>query len=270
MGEPVGPVTSSPLPEHNVPVEWALAHSAGPVTVRVTAAADVGAVARLDPSRIVSIEVPLPLAGQAWPAGVPLDVVLREPAVEAAPLYALNPVARERPVRVTIEGRVGLARAARIAMALQLPVRLLAWQPSPDVLAELDDVLEVYLHGVQTTAPVEPFQSVLAWALHGDAPTAWTALEVDPDWFPRVEGDGAADAGAWPPASPGFVAARFAELVDGAGECASCPFRDWCQGVFKWPDAAYGCDGVKRLLGRIVDSAGQLARDLDESRALES
>jgi hypothetical protein len=231
--------------------------------VRASDADDVAAVARLDPGRIVSIEVPLHLAGAAWPDGVPLDVVLDEPAGQAASLYALNPVARQRPVRVTVPGRPGLARAARIAMALQFPVRLLALQPSSEVLSELDEVLEVYLHGAQTSAPVEFFQSALAWRLRGDAPPAWIALEADPDWFPRIE-----EAGAGPALPPGFVQVRFTRLVEEGAECASCRFREWCQGFFKWPDPSYACGGVTRLLARVEESAGQLSRDLDEARAL--
>jgi hypothetical protein len=247
-------------------VEWALAHATGPVVVRAATAGDVAGVSRLDLSRIVSIEVPLHLAGAAWPDGVPLDVLIDDPATEAPALYALNHVARQRPVRVTIPGRKGIAVAVRIAMALQLPVRLLAVQPSPEVLGELHEALELYLHGPQTSAPVEFFQSALANRLHGDAPPAWVALELDPDWFPRVDDDRAVSA--WPPRQPGFVQARLASLVNAGGECATCRFRDWCQGFFKWPDPAYACDGVVRLLARVEESAGQLARDLDIAQRL--
>ena len=256
---------------HNAPVGWALAHPAGLVIVRATTAGDVVAVSGLHPGRIVSIEAALHLAGAGWPEGVPLDVVLEDPAREAAGLYALNPLARQRPVRVTIPGRPGIARAARVAMALRFPVRLLALQPSPELLAELDDILEVYLHGAQTAAPVEFLQSALAWWLHGDTPPAWIALELDPDWFPRVDGE-ATETRAWPPppAEPGFVRARLASLVEAGAECATCRFREWCQGFFKWPDPAYRCDGgMIPLLARIEDSAAQLSRDLDEARALE-
>jgi hypothetical protein len=256
---------------HNAPVGWALAHPTGPVIVRATTPDDVVAVSGLHPERIVSIEAALDLAGAGWPEGVPIDVVLEDPGREAAGLYALNPIARQRPVRVTIPGRPGMARAARVAMALQFPVRLLTLQPSPDVLAELDDALEVYLRGAQTAAPVEFLQSALAWCLHGEAPTAWIALELDPDWFPRVD-DEAAGTRAWspPPAVPGVVRARLAKLAEAGAECATCRFRQWCEGFFKWPDPAYRCDGgVIPLLARIEESAAQLSRDLDEARALE-
>lgn len=268
MDQPVAPPGSLPQPVHNAPVGWALAHPTGPVVLRVTTDGDLPAVRGLAPERLVAIELPLQAADAAWPAGVPLDVLLDDPAREAADLYTLHALRRQRPVRVTVPGRRGLARASRIAMALQFPVRLLTPQPSAGVLAELNEVLEVYLHGAQTSAPVEFLQSALAWWLHGDAPPAWIALELDPDWYPRVETD-AGKASAWPTCEPGFVRAHLARLVDAGAECAACRFREWCQGFFKWPVPAYDCGGITRLLTRVEESAAQLARDLDEARALE-
>jgi hypothetical protein len=179
-------------------------------------------------------------------------------------LYALNPVARRRPVRVTVTARPGVARAARIAMALQLPVRVLSVQPAADVIGELGEVLDEYLHGPRTSAPVEVFQSALARWLHGDAPPAWVALELDPDWYPRVADEGET-RDSWPVLEPGFVQAHLERLERDGAECGACRFRDWCQGFFKWPDPAYHCaPGVMPLLARVEESARQLARDLDQ------
>lgn len=269
VGQPVTPAGSRPQPEHHAPVGWALAHPTGPVVLGVTTVGELPAVRGLAPERIVAIELPLRLADAEWPDGVPLDVVLEDPAGEAASLYTLNTISRQRPVRITIPGRRGLARASRIAMALGFPVRLLTPQPSADVLADLHEVLKVYLHGAQTSAPVEFLQSALAWWLHGDSPPAWITLELDPDWFAHVDTD-AVNASASPACEPGFVQAHLAPLVDAGAECASCRFRAWCQGFFKWPVAAYDCGGIVRLLTRVEESAAQLARDLDDARALES
>ena len=153
-------------------------HSTGPLVVRVESADDVMTCRGLDLDRVVWVETPLHLAKADFPEGAPLDVMVADPAREAAGLYALTSVRNGHPVRVTIVGRPGVARAARIAMALQFPVRLLVQQPPSEVLAELDGVVEQYLHGSQTSAPVEFLQSALAWWLHGDAPSPWTALEL--------------------------------------------------------------------------------------------
>jgi hypothetical protein len=234
----------------------------------VTDVAEVARVPEIDPSRVPWFEVPPPLVGQAWPDTAALDIVLDDPARQAAGLYDLVRVRAERPLRVTIAGRPGIGRAARIAMALQLPVRLMLRQPTPAVIAELHEVLDAYLHDSQTTAPVEFLQSLLASCLHREAPPIWFALEMDPAWFPRV-GDAGEESDAWPPAEADFVARWFDTLVGSGAECATCRFGDWCRGFFKWPDPSYGCASVIELLARVEQSAVQLARDLDESRALE-
>jgi len=171
-------------------------------------------------------------------------------------------------MRVTIPGRPGIARAARIAMALQLPVRLMTIQPSPGVLAELDEVLETYLHDPQTNAPVEFFQAALAWLLHGDAPPLWVALELDPDWYRRVAEDGERENES-PAQQPGFVRRWLQSLVQARSECETCRFREWCEGFLKWADTSYHCAGVKRLLARIKESAVQITRDLEEAGDIE-
>lgn len=268
MDQPVDAPDPRPQPVCNVPADLVCSVPAGPLIVRVGDAGAVSTVAGLPLDRLVWLEVPLHLAEYAWPRGAPLDVVLEEPAREASGLYRLTRVLGDHPVRVTIPSRPGLARAARIAMALHLPVRLVTTQPAPSVLAELDDVLDGYLHDSQTSAPVEFLQAALAWLLHGDAPPLWIALELDPAWYPRVGmPDQANDDGA--PAAPGVVSEWLERLVTDGAECADCRFRTWCQGFFKWPDPAYACDGVTRVLARLEDTAAALARDLDQARAIE-
>lgn len=260
----MSPVTGRPDPVFSVPAGWLDTHSAGPVIARVTDLGDVSRTAAVGLERIVWIELPLRLAEAPWPVGAPLDVVLEDPAKEAAGLYALDRVRHDHPLRVTIPGRLGLARSARIAMALRLPVRLLTLQPSAQALAELEEVLELYLHDSGAAAPAEFLQSALAWWLFGKGPSPWLALELDPDLFPRL---GVGEPSA--PLEPGFVQQRLTRLVQAGGECAACRFCDWCQGFFKWPAPVYPCAGVARLLRRVEESAAQLSRDLVEARALE-
>ena len=270
MGQPLSAATGGPepaLPVIKVPVRWAEAHPTGPLIVRVSDRSGVLTTQKIPLDRIVWIEVPLALADAAWPVGAPLDVVLHDPARDAAGLYALDRVRRDHPVRVTIPGCPGIARSARIAMALQLPVRLLTYQPSAQVLTELDEVLDIYLHDSRATAPAEFLQSALAWCLFGDAPSPWMALELDPDWYPQLGADSGPAAG--PPPEPGFVSRRLAELTAAGAECATCRLRVWCRGFFKWPNPAYDCAGVTKLLARLEESAVRLSQDLDEARGLD-
>jgi hypothetical protein len=226
-------------------------------------------VKRVDSDRIVWIEAPLAIADAAWPPGVGLDVTLADPAREAASLYGVAQLRADRPLRVTIPVVEGVGRAARIAMALQLPVRLLPRQPPPDAIGELHAVLEAYLHDPQTTASVQPFDSALAFWLHGHPATVWAALDLDPAFVRTVRDGGDGDGAGAPPDGPGFVATTAARLVAGGAECAACPFLAWCAGFFKWPDPAYACDAVKPLLGAIAGAAAQIARDLDEAQAMQ-
>jgi len=57
--------------------------------------------------------------------------------------------------------------------------------------------------------------------------------------------------------------------MDVGAECATCRFCGWCRGFFKWPDRAYDCAGVTRLLARLEASAAQIRRDLDDARELD-
>jgi len=266
MGEPVDVRPGRPQPVFNVPAGSVPAHPAGPLIVRVNDPSDIPGIDRTAIDRVIWFEAPLRLAEASWPPGAPLDIIVEDPAREAAGLYGLVQFRREHDVRVTIPGRPGIARCARIAMALQLPVRLVTLQPSPAVVAELDEVLDVYLR--EASAPVEFLQAALAWWLHGDAPPIWVALELDPDWFPRMDPGGAPAGAPSPPCERDFVARRLAQLVASGAECATCRFQGWCQGFFKWPDPAYDCAGVTRVLARVEEAAAQVGRDMDEARSL--
>ena len=70
--------------------------------------------------------------------------------------------ARSATCRVTILARPGLLKAVKLAAALSLPVRVLPGQPTAEVLAELKEALDFYLHAPTVEAPVEFFHSLLA------------------------------------------------------------------------------------------------------------
>lgn len=262
MGQPlrrrrsVGESLIRPEPIVSIPAEAAGEHPAGALIIRAAKAGDARLLNRIRPERIVWIEAPLALSAEAWPPGAGLDVSLADPASEAPQLYTLLQMRDVRPLRVTIPVLPGVARAARIAMALQLPLRLLALQPSAEAMTELQAVLHSYLHDSQTTASVQPFEAALAYWLHGDAPSAWAALDLDPALIRRLPGEAGAD----------FVEAHLRSMMENRAECANCPFLGWCAGFFKWPDAQYACEpAVKPLLAAIRESADRIGRDLREA-----
>src|SRR6202007_3096935 len=93
----------------------------------------------------------------AWAAPgasqVPLDIVLCDPASEFSNLYRLVDVCAAREVRVSMPAAPGLLKAIKLAASLRLPVRVLPGQPTPQVLAELREALEFYLHGPMVEMP---------------------------------------------------------------------------------------------------------------------
>ena len=239
-------------------------HAAGPLVLRVGCAEEAVLAGTVPPERVAWIETTVALAAGEWPTESGLDVVLTDPARDAPILYDIARLRHERPLRVTIECVPGVATAARVAMALQLPVRLRLQQPTEATVAELAAVLDGYLHDPHATAPVEFFHSALARRLHGTPLTLWTALERDPALHRRVADDGGPDPQA-PPHDDRFVAAHLAQLVADGAECARCRFRELCAGYFKWPDSSYDCAPVVALLGQVDEAANALERDLADA-----
>lgn len=270
MGQPPLAESEGPPPEpiRSVPAGCAQACPAGGLVLRVSGPGDVPAVGRVDAERIVWIEAPLELAGERWPAGVRLDVAVSDPAREAPGLHRLSGLRGERPLRVTLPVVPGLARAARVAMSLQLPLRLLPGQPNPEAVDEWRAVFEAYLHDPRADASVQPFDAALAFLLHGEPVTAWTALDLDPFFVLRLPGPGEEPFPPDLPPDPAFVENWVTGLVASGAECAQCPYLRWCAGIFKWPDRTYACGAVKSFLAAVGEAAEAVARDLGEAEAL--
>jgi hypothetical protein len=235
--------------------------------LRVGCAEEAVFAGTVPPERVAWIETTVALAATEWPPGIGLDLVLTDPARDAPLLYDVARLRHQRPLRVTIDGVPGVATAARIAMALQLPLRLRVQQPTEATVAELAAVLDGYLHDPRATAPVEFFHSALARRLHGTPLTLWTALERDPALHRQVADDGGPDPQA-PPHDDRFVAAHLARLIAEDAECVRCRFQELCAGYFKWPDSSYECAPVVGLLGQLDDAANALERDLADAAEL--
>jgi len=199
---------------------------------------------------------------------VPLDVVLSDPASEFSDLYTLVDACAGRDIRVTMSAVPGLLKAVKLAAALRLPVRVLPGQPTAKALAELNEALELYLHGPMVEAPVEFFHTLLATMSGADAASVWMILEEDPAAFLHLDSNGHARlprSGAFEPVeiSPAdFVENHLKNLVEKGAECATCPWQKPCSGYFKWPDPSYSCEGVKQLFSIIQAAADEIGRDL--------
>ena len=259
-----------PHPLPSVPAGIAAEYPACSLIVRVESLADWPLLDGIAPERVAWVETSIELARFAR-GDVALDVVLSDPRAEAGRLYSIAwRRGSLRPPRVTIPLLPGAAEAGALAIALGLPVRLLAGQPGPDDLAALDRIFKRYLHDPVASQPVEFFHSTLAMLLHSGSANLWEVLERDPDLFPQIRSSGSPADPTRPPQTPGFVAAHLAQLTADGHECAECPFQQWCLGYFKWPVPGYDCAGIKRFLSGMVEVAGQLRADLSEMAALET
>jgi hypothetical protein len=187
---------------------------------------------------------------------LPLDVLVSDPAAEFASLYRLADVRIVRNVRVTIPAKPGLMKALRLAASLQLPVRILPGQPSPEVLTELQAALEFYLHDPAVEAPVEFFHSLLAAMRGEDADSLWSILEKDPAVFTHTDDDRHA---LFP---RDFAETWLRSLIAEGAECAECRWLALCGGYFKWPDPAYACAGVTTLFATLEAAAEEMQHDL--------
>jgi hypothetical protein len=202
---------------------------------------------------------------------VPLDVVLSDPVSEFSDLYRLVDVCAVHDVRVSMPAAPGFLKAVKLAASLRLPVRVTPGQPTLEVLAELTEALEFYLHGQMVETPVEFFHSLLAALCGADKGSLWMILEEDPAAFLHYDAEGLpklprSDGFRSVEISPGgFVEHHLKSLVEQGAECAACPWQQVCRGYFKWPDPAYSCEGVKQLFSIVKAAAHEIERDLASS-----
>jgi hypothetical protein len=199
---------------------------------------------------------------------VPLDVFIASPGSQFSDLYRLVDVLAVRDVRVTMPATPGFLRALRVAVALRLPVRLLPGQPSPEVLIELTEAVNFYLRDPMVETPVEFFHSVLASMCGSGNGSLWMILEEDPALFLHREAEGAFKIrGVSSSTSPHLFSATFVDtwfkrLLEQNAECMTCPWRQICQGYFKWPNPTYDCGGIKRLFSAVEAVANEMGREL--------
>lgn len=200
---------------------------------------------------------------------IPIDVVLSDPASEFPDLYRLVDVRSVRDVRVTIPVAPGFPNALRLAASVGIPVKLVLGQPTQRMVGELCEALSFCLYDSQLETAVEPFHSLFATFIHGEATTLWTILEEDPGEFQYADGQGGCLLPRSTKSIPmqeatGFVGSRLQQMIQSGGECAECAWQRVCAGYFKWPDAAYDCSDVKELFSQIRAAADEIGRDLAE------
>lgn len=257
------------LPPHCVPsgsMERIIVRTHEPVALPAASAME-------DPERVVAVQL-LSLQADseplnAWAPGLPVELVMADPATEFPLLYRHTPLLEQHPVRVVIPVQSGFYKAVKAAVALDFPVRLDIGQPSSALIEELEAVLKFYLHQSTVAQPIEYFQGILLSFYHQEPVSLWVILDENPQWLRYVADDGEVSlhgrlAGVSAALEANANLDVWMEQVLAAHEqCRSCEFLHHCGGYFKWPCPDYDCAGVKRLFGELRDAAAELHRDLE-------
>mgnify|MGYP000985919092 CR=1 FL=1 len=257
---------------YSVPLELVAGGNDRPLIVRLQHPGQLGELVSLaDPADLLHIELPLSPSTveeiAEWRQPVPLHLVLSDPR-DYPLLYRCTTLLDHCPVRVAIPLIAGFARAVRLAASLNFPVKLEIVPPARQLLDELVDVLELYLHRSTVAQPIEPFHSSLLAIFHQEPLTLWSIQEEDPALFrviaengeERLPGRLASEHSS--PGSSDFLEVWRGGLLAEQGECASCPHFDYCGGYFKWPDRSFSCAGVRMLFDRLSLAAAELRHDL--------
>jgi hypothetical protein len=259
---------------YNIPLHLFPAYRGRRVIVRSHDAAELASGLREDDLKaVVGVQL-LSLRTDAgaladWGYGVPVELMMRHPVTEYPLLYRHAKLLDKHPTRASVPVRPGFINALKVAAALQFAVKLEVGQPGPEVLDELREALDFYLHHRSVSQPVEYFHSTLLAFHRYEALSLWDAQEEDPTFVRYVTDEGReivarGDGGA---AAAGdlssFVPELKRRLLAERGECAHCQFFGNCGGYFKWPRADYECGGVKEVFQTLRDAAEELRQSLE-------
>ncbi|HEX6044269.1 MAG TPA: hypothetical protein VFZ22_07255 [Pyrinomonadaceae bacterium] len=204
---------------------------------------------------------------EVWNPGLPIEVVLKDSEAETMKLYRLSKLQRTHPVRVVIPLVPGFSKAARVASFLNLPVKLEGAQPPAELIEELAEALDFFLHNKAVSQPVDYFSGLLVALLHKVPVTLWQIQEEDPRMVRYVTDEGVEAVARRPftAASEDLDTFQFEltkRTLSPESECASCEFFLNCGGYFKWPNFDFSCDGIKQIVGRVREAAYELHDDL--------
>ncbi len=201
-----------------------------------------------------------------WGFSVPVDVVLDNPATDFPKLYRYAKLLDKHPVRISMPVSAGFDKAVKVAAALNFAIRLEPAQPEPEVMGELVEVLDFFLHHLSVTQPIEFFHSSLMSFYDEQARTLWEIQEEDPSLF-RFVTDVGIETGSWRLAATTSADASSLDdiqkdLLAERGECNGCEFWAQCGGYFKWPRREFECEGVKQILHTLRAAADELRKDV--------
>lgn len=256
---------------YNIPVHLAEAYRGRRVIVRAHEPAQLAScISQLDPNNVHYAQL-LSLDAETeplttLPPSLPLDLVMTRPDYEFPHLCRFSQLRDQLQIRVSVPVSTGFSKAVRLALALNFAVKLEVGQPDHDLIEELKEVLDLYLHRSTVAQPVEYFHSTLLSFYHQEASSLWFIQEEDPEQLRFVSDDGREGVtkrlnglrfndqdGGLPGQQP---------MIKKTVECDDCEFFNRCGGYFKWPNSEFDCEGIKTLFGTMRDAAQELRHDV--------
>lgn len=263
---------------YNIPVGLVAAYRGRKVIVRAHNAADLvntlsdASLDNLVAVNLLSLTTDVdPLA--AWGHGLPVEIVMCHPQNQFPLLYRHAKLLDKHPVRVSITAVPGFSKAVKLAASLRFVVKLEPGQPDPDVVGEMSELVDFYLHQRSISQPIEFFHSAILDFYHGTSTSMWEIQEEDPAYIRYVTDDGVETVNRRPGRTifademDGFVSRLQDQLFTERAECSGCEFFKNCGGYFKWPCRDYACVGVRTLFRSLRLAADDLRSDLALSEA---
>lgn len=265
-------MTQKNLCTYNVPLAFVGSYPNRPLIIRtfdpalVVQTVSPQEVENLVVLQLLDIAAELDVLEQ-WNPGLPIEVVLKDPESETMKLYRVCRLQRSHPVRVVIPIVAGFSKAVRVASFLRLRIKLEGTQPSAELIDELSETLEFFLHNKAVCEPIDYFTGLLTAVLHKLPVTLWSIQEEDPSMVRYVADDGVETVARRPFKAQEkdldkFHLEQIEQTLSPEAECASCEFFMNCGGYFKWPNHDFSCAGIKRILHRVHAAAHELQDDL--------
>ena len=203
-----------------------------------------------------------------WGNAIPVELVVSDTCRDLPLLYRYAPLLAVHPVRVSVPLAPGFGKVAKLALSLNLAVKLEGGQPEASMLVEMHRMALLYLHQSTVSEPIEFFHSLFLAFYHRHPISLWTIQEENPSLVRHITDTGEETmpgrlAGMGVPADfSAFVQEMQRGPAGEEGECAGCEFRLQCQGYFKWPLREYRCAGVQELLRTLRGAAEELRTDI--------
>ncbi len=254
----------------NIPTSLSTSAQFKNIVVRSSSVAELLSVAReVDRDRLHGLQIislvddPKPLASLSEP--ITLDLVV-ESSSEFSSIYKYAELLRKHPIRLTVPVTPGFVKAVRLALSLNIPVKLEVGQPDVEMTEELGALARFYLYHQTVSQPMEFFHSALLGFYLDDPVSLWKIQEEDPDSFGYFDDTGRNHLSRrlvghrLPQEVREYIAGNLEAVPSVLQTCRDCRYLKSCAGYFKFPSTDYDCSGIRELLGILMEAALELKK----------